>query len=64
MARQYPLKDNTDSTFAFFFLVLYTASVLIRPHEMFLTSVEWITIKVFAIIAFIATLAAQRPIKL
>ena len=64
MARQYPLKDNTDSTFAFFFLVLYTASVLIRPHEMFLSSVEWITIKVFAIIAFIATLAAQRPIKL
>ena len=64
MARQFPVKENTDSTFAFFFLVLYTASVLIRPHEMFLSSVEWITIKVFAIIAFIATLAAQRPIKL
>ena len=64
MARQFPVKDNQDSTLAFLFLVLYTASVLIRPHEMFLTSVEWITIKVFAIIAFIATLAAQRPLKL
>lgn len=64
MARQFPTQDNSDSTLAFFFLVLYTASVLIRPHEMFLSSVEWITIKVFAIIAFIATLAAQRPLKL
>ncbi|AAZ26943.1 O-antigen ligase family protein [Colwellia psychrerythraea] len=64
MARQFPEQENTDSTFAFFFLVLYTASVLIRPHEMFLSSVEWITIKVFAIIAFIATIAAQRPLKL
>ncbi|TWX71037.1 O-antigen ligase family protein [Colwellia demingiae] len=53
-----------NSPFAFFFLVLYTASVLIRPHEMFLTSIEWVTIKVFAIIALIATLASQRPLKL
>jgi O-antigen ligase len=62
MPRQFPDKDNADSTLAFFFLFLYTASVLIRPHEMFLSSVEWITIKVFAILAFVCTLIAQRPI--
>lgn len=64
MARQLPEKANTDSTLAFLFLALYTASVLIRPHEMFLTSVEWIVIKVLAIIAFIATISSQRPLKL
>ncbi|XQW85357.1 O-antigen ligase family protein [Thalassotalea piscium] len=64
MARQFPKKINNDSTIAFFFLFLYTASVLIRPHEMFRTSVEWITIKIFIICAFIFTLAAQRPIKI
>jgi len=64
MTRQLPQNTENDSLFAFFFLVLYTASVLIRPHEMFQISVEWITIKVFIIICFIATLAAQRPLKL
>lgn len=62
MARQFPTTENNNSTLAFFFLLLYTASVLIRPHEMFLISVEWITIKVFAILAFITVLIAQRPI--
>jgi putative inorganic carbon (HCO3(-)) transporter len=64
MARQFPGKENTNSTFAFFFLVLYTISVLIRPHEMFLTSVSWITVQIFAILALAGTLAAQRPLKL
>tara|TARA_R110001599_G_scaffold309087_2_gene516030 strand:- start:435 stop:1769 length:1335 start_codon:yes stop_codon:yes gene_type:complete len=62
MARHFPKTEEKDSTLAFFFLFLYTASVLIRPHEMFLVSVEWITIKVFTIIALVATVAAQRPI--
>jgi len=64
MTRQLPQTTENDSSFAFFFLVLYTASVLIRPHEMFQISIEWITIKVFSIICFIAVLAAQRPLKL
>ncbi|SEL70903.1 O-Antigen ligase [Colwellia chukchiensis] len=62
MARHFPKAEEGNSTLAFFFLFLYTASVLIRPHEMFLVSVEWIIIKIFIIIAFIATLAAQRPL--
>ena len=64
MAQEFSGKENTDSTLAFFFLVLYTASVLIRPHEMFLVSIEWITIKLFAITAFIAVIFTQRPLKL
>tara|TARA_R110002167_G_scaffold55780_2_gene158364 strand:- start:31256 stop:32590 length:1335 start_codon:yes stop_codon:yes gene_type:complete len=62
MARHFPVEEDKDSSIAFFFLFLYTASVLIRPHEMFLASVEWITIKVFAILAFVFALAAQRPL--
>lgn len=64
MARQLPVKETTDSTLAFFFLMLYAASVFIRPHEMFLVSIEWITIRAFIIIAFVAAIAGQRPIKL
>jgi O-antigen ligase len=64
MARQFPEKENADSTLAFFFLMLYAASVFIRPHEMFLVSIEWITIRVFIIIAFVAAIAGQRPLKL
>lgn len=62
MARHFPVNEDKNSSAAFFFLLLYTASVLIRPHEMFLSSVEWITIKVFAILALISLLIAQRPI--
>jgi O-antigen ligase len=64
MARQFPEKENTDSSFAFFLLFLYTAAVLIRPHEMFIDTRNWIIIKVFAILCFVTLLIAQRPLKL
>lgn len=64
MARHFPIEEEKNSTLAFFFLVLYTASVLIRPHEMFITSIEWITIKIFTIFALLSVLIAQRPINL
>ena len=64
MARHFPIEEEKNSTLAFFFLVLYTASVLIRPHEMFLVSVEWITVKIFIIIALLATIFAQKPLKI
>lgn len=63
MARHFPIEEK-NATLAFFFLFLYTASVLIRPHEMFLMSVEWITIQIFAIICLLAVIALQRPLKL
>ena len=64
MARQFPTNEEKDSNAAFFFLFLYTASTLIRPHEMFQTSAEWILIQVFAIITFSLVLMTQRPLKL
>jgi O-antigen ligase len=64
MVRQLPKSEEKNSTAAFFFLFLYTASTLIRPHEMFQVSLDWIVIKVFAIIAFCLVLMAQRPLKL
>ncbi|MFT6247886.1 MAG: O-antigen ligase [Cognaticolwellia sp.] len=64
MARKFPTNEEKDSTAAFFFLFLYTASTLIRPHEMFQASTEWILIKTFAIITFCLVLMVQRPLKL
>jgi len=64
MARYRPLPKEKDSTAAFIFLFLYTASTLIRPHEMFQASIDWIVIKIFAIIALTLVLIAQRPLKL
>jgi putative inorganic carbon (HCO3(-)) transporter len=64
MARHFPKNSEDDSSLGFFFLFLYTASVLIRPHEMFQISIEWITIQIFIIIAFGATVAMHRPIKM
>ncbi|OMH25664.1 O-antigen ligase [Motiliproteus sp. MSK22-1] len=59
-----PQVEEKDSAVAFFFLFLYTALVLIRPHEFWQESAEWILIKVCAIICFLIVLIAQRPIKL
>jgi hypothetical protein len=43
MARKFPMNQEKDSNAAFFFLFLYTASTLIRPHEMFQASVNWMS---------------------
>ena len=64
MRGQFPQNTESDSTAGFFFLCLYTAFVLIRPHEMFQVSIEWILIKVFAISSLIFTVVSLRPIKL
>lgn len=63
MPRRVPEKIQ-NAPLAFFFLVLYAISVLIRPHEMWLTSVTWMNIRVFIIFAFFITLFAHRPLKL
>jgi O-antigen ligase len=64
MAYQLPTNKEKNSSAAFFFLFLYTAASLIRPHEMWQTTVDWVIIKVFAIIAFCFVLMAQRPLKI
>ena len=63
MARYKPLPKEKDSALAFFLLCLYSISVLMRPHEMFQLSVEWIFIKIFAILCLITVLLAHRPLK-
>lgn len=62
MARTLPTQEN-NAAFAFFFLVLYTIAVLIRPHEFSIGTSNYIFIKVFAIFAFLFTLTSLRPIK-
>ncbi len=57
-------ESSGNAGFAFFFLLLYTISVLIRPHEFSIETEKYIFIKVFAIISFIFTLLTLRPIKL
>ncbi|MDA8621511.1 O-antigen ligase family protein [Psychrosphaera sp.] len=57
-------QEVKNSGLAFFFLMLYTASVLIRPHEMFIGTLDWMVIRVFAILCFIFILFGQRPLKL
>jgi O-antigen ligase len=64
MARQPFLQENKNSTFAFILLFLYTAAVIIRPHEMLIDTRKWIVIKIFAILCFLALLIGQRPLKL
>jgi putative inorganic carbon (HCO3(-)) transporter len=64
MTRRLPQAKENNSTAAFFFLFLYTAATLIRPHEMFQVSIEWIFIKGFAIVTFGLVLMVQRPLKL
>jgi len=64
MSRQQQPITTNDSSLAFFFLCIYTAAVLIRPHEMFLGTREWIIVRIIIIITFIVTLFSQRPLKL
>ncbi|MEH6625342.1 MAG: O-antigen ligase family protein [Motiliproteus sp.] len=59
-----PGYHQKDSSAAFFFLLLYTATVLIRPHEIWVSFQDWIIIKVFAILCFLMTLLSVRPLKL
>jgi O-antigen ligase len=63
MARPLPTQEK-NASLAFFFLVLYTIAVLIRPHEFSIDTSQYIVIKVFAILAFLFTLTSLRPITL
>lgn len=62
MSRYSPIEKNTNSSFAFFLLYLYTIAVFIRPHEMFQISVDWIIVKTLILLCFIVTLILHRPL--
>jgi len=54
------VKDN-NSDFGFFFLILYTAAIFIRPQEWSSSEFDFPIIRIFIIIAFIAYLLVQKP---
>jgi len=62
MARYTPTKQDSNSTFAFILLFIYTIAVFIRPHEMFQISVNWILVKTLIIFCFLVTLTFHRPL--
>lgn len=64
MVKRIPPAAENNSSFAFMFLLLYVAMVFIRPHQMFEVSINWVLIKVFAIMCLLTTLIAQRPLKI
>jgi len=62
MARTFPQKKTTHAPFAFFFLILYSVAVLVRPHEAFEVSRYWTVIMYLAIFCFLGILATLRPL--
>jgi len=64
MARTPPEIYKKDAPFGFFFLVLYTIFIFIRPHEAFTISESWILIKVLAILSFSGVIFALRPLQI
>ncbi|MDP7592864.1 MAG: O-antigen polymerase [Litorilituus sp.] len=64
MPHHLPEIEDKNSTFAFFFLILYTVMVFIRPHQMLPNTLEWPLVKYFAIICLIGVLLGQRPLKI
>lgn len=54
----------SNSRIAYLFVFLYCAFVLIRPHQMFEISFDWIIIKIFAIVGFLFIILAQRPLNI
>jgi len=56
--------NYSNSRIAYLFVFLYCAFVLVRPHQMFEVSFDWMIIKVFAIVGFLFILLAQRPLNI
>ncbi|GLX78194.1 hypothetical protein tinsulaeT_15340 [Thalassotalea insulae] len=64
MTRRLPIVKEKNATVAFFFLVLYTIFVLVRPHEFSYETSNWIIIKVLALTTILLTVLTLRPINL
>jgi len=56
-----PLVRASDSNLGFFFLIIYTAAIFIRPQEWSADSLEFPVIRIFIIIAFLAYIFTQKP---
>jgi len=56
-----PVVSNNNSNFGFFFLLLYTAAIFIRPQEWSSEGFDFPILRVFIIVAFIAYIFGQKP---
>lgn len=61
MRKFLPVIEAKDSKLGFFFLLLYTAFVFIRPHEWSLEGFDFPIIRIFLILTFILFLLVQKP---
>ncbi|WP_206483085.1 O-antigen ligase family protein [Thalassotalea sp. G2M2-11] len=64
MARRLPIQKEKNAPVAFFFLMLYTFFVLVRPHEFSFETANLIIIKVLTLITILLTILSLRPIRL
>jgi O-antigen ligase len=61
MARELPEQPNSHTNIGFFFLLLYTVALFIRPQEWSYTPDPFPVARIFLILAFICHLTMQRP---
>lgn len=61
MSKYQPVSQTSNSNFGFFFLMLYTAAIFIRPHEWSLNPIEFPVIRIILIITFLFYLMNQKP---
>ena len=55
-------KEKHQAKLAYFFLFIYSISVLIRPHEFSADTADLMIIRIFLIVSFLLTLATFRPL--
>lgn len=61
MSKYLPEPEKVDSKAGFFFLMLYTLSILMRPHEWSLDGIEFPYIRILLIFSFVFYLLQQKP---
>jgi len=61
MARSFPVNSDTNSTAGFFFLLLYTVALFVRPQEWTFHADPFPYARILLIISFLAYIVLQRP---
>lgn len=61
MARELPTQSDNHTNIGFFFLILYTVALFIRPQEWSYTPDPFPVARIFLILAFVSHLLMQRP---
>lgn len=61
MSKYLPEPQKVDSKAGFLFLMLYTLSILMRPHEWSIDGIEFPYIRILLILSFVFYLLQQKP---